>query len=80
MGDYVTTLLEAELGDLAVGAADLRSAGEVEDQVLGPPTFPIQIRKDKPYVFELVNKPDVSFSKPGKESSGPVTRSRSRPH
>jgi hypothetical protein len=67
VGDYVLDGLDVELGDLMVGVADLRSAGEVEGQVLGPPTFPIQIRKDKPYVFALVNKPDVSFSKPGKE-------------
>jgi hypothetical protein len=66
VGDYVTRLLEAELGDLVVGVADLQMTGDDAVPVLGPPTFPIQIRKDKPYVFELVNKPEVFFSKPGK--------------
>ncbi len=71
VGDYVIDGLDVQLGDLLVGVVDLRMTGDDAVPVLGPPTFPIQIRKDKPYVFELVNKPKVSFSKPGKENFKP---------
>jgi hypothetical protein len=60
-----------QLGDLLVGVVDLRMTGDDAVPVLGPPTFPIRIRKDKPNVFELVNKLDVFFSKPGKGSFKP---------
>jgi hypothetical protein len=66
VGDYYPSWMTVKLGRLKVNLSDnYHSDGRVRswDQ---PRTHFIQIRKDKPFVLDFSNKPDVLFASPAK--------------
>jgi hypothetical protein len=66
VGDYLPFLL-IEMGRLnMVLAQNSHSDGKPGDRAGRPPVYGIQIRKDKPFVLDLSNKPDVMFASPAR--------------
>jgi len=43
------------------------SDGKPRDRAGRPPVYGIQIRKDKPFVLDFSNKPDVMFASPARD-------------
>jgi hypothetical protein len=62
VGDYKPFQLSIRLGQLRVGfALNTQQAGEAPAK---PPVFGIEIREDRPYVFDFSGKPEVVFNSP----------------
>jgi hypothetical protein len=68
VGDYFPASLYIMLGPLRIHISDnYHSDGKPRDRGNVPTTFGIKIRKDKPFVLNFSNKPDVIFASPAKD-------------
>ena len=68
VGDYLPFYLSIELGRLEVSIMQKsHSDGKPRDRAGRPPVYGIQIRKDKPFVLDFSNKPDVMFASPARD-------------
>ena len=65
VGDYLPAMLNIKLGPLRLNISDnYHSDGKPRDKGGSPPVYGIKIRKDKPFVLNFSNKPDVIFASP----------------
>jgi hypothetical protein len=69
VGDYMPSYLHIEFGRLQISLSDnYHSDGRPRD--MGRPRlYAIQLRKDKPFVFDFSNKPEVMFASPAREQT-----------
>ena len=67
VGDYLPTMLTVTLGRLRISVSENYHAdGQPRGRVSRPDIYGIKIRKDKPFVFDFSNKPEVIFASPAK--------------
>lgn len=67
-GDYLPTYLRLTFGRLSIFiSSNYHSDGKPRDRADRPQIYGIKIRKDKPYVFDFSNKPEVMFASPAKD-------------
>jgi len=65
VGDYLPAMLNITLGPLRISVSDnYHSDGKPRDRSGRPPVYGIKIRKNKPFVLDFSNKPDVIFASP----------------
>jgi hypothetical protein len=68
VGDYLPSYLSLSFGPLSVTVSDnYHSDGKPRDRGERPLVYGITIRKDKPYVFDFSNSPDVLFASPARD-------------
>lgn len=68
VGDYLPTMLNITLGRLRISVSENYHAdGQPRGRGSHPDVYGIKIRKDKPYVFDFSNKPEVMFASPTKD-------------
>ena len=68
VGDYLPKNLRITLGRLSVFISDNYHAdGQPRASISRAKVYGIKIREDKPYIFDLANKPDVLFATPAKD-------------
>jgi hypothetical protein len=67
VGDYTATYLNLEFGKLRINLSSNYHADGKPRGRDGEPAYEIRIRKNKPFVFDLTNKPDVMFASPAKD-------------
>ena len=67
VGDYMLPAFMAQHGRLRFAGRMANIAPPVGQRIGEPQSFPIQIRKDKPFVLEFSGKPDVKFLDPAKD-------------
>jgi hypothetical protein len=68
VGDYQPVILRLTFGRLSiVTSSNYHSDGEPRIRGSRPRVYGIKIRPDKPYIFDLTNKPDVLFALPAKD-------------
>ena len=69
MGDYLPSYLSVEYGRLQIALSDnYHSDGRPRDMERHR-TYKIKIRKDKPFVLDFSNKPEVLFASPAKDQT-----------
>jgi hypothetical protein len=67
IGDYLPAYLTFDFGRLRIGVSqNYHSDGKPRDRAERPLVYGIQIRKDKPFVLDFANRPDVMFASPAK--------------
>ncbi|MBN1362787.1 MAG: hypothetical protein JW993_19470 [Sedimentisphaerales bacterium] len=67
VGDYAPRLLDLEYGDLRITLSNNYHAdGRPRGGTTRPPVYGIEIRADKPFVFDFFNTPEVMFAQPAK--------------
>ncbi|NQT04323.1 MAG: hypothetical protein HQ580_20020 [Planctomycetes bacterium] len=65
VGDYLPAMLHITFGPLRIDISDnYHSDGKPRDRSGNPPVYGIKIRKNKPFVLNFSNKPDVIFASP----------------
>lgn len=65
VGDYLPAYLRVSLGNLSIFISNNYHAdGQPHGRGGLAPVYGIEIREDRPYVFDLSNKPDVIFPSP----------------
>jgi hypothetical protein len=65
VGDYMPTLVSVGLGRLRLGVSqNYHSEGKARDRGGRAAVYGFTIRKDKPYVLDFSNRPDVMFASP----------------
>ena len=70
VGDYMLPAFMAQYGRLRfAGRAAANIVPPIGQRIAASPPYPIQIRKDKPFVLEFSGKPDVKFLDPAKDRS-----------
>jgi hypothetical protein len=68
VGDYFPASLHITFGPLQIDISDnYHSDGKPRDRGNVPTTFGIKIRKNKPFVLNFSNKPNVIFASPAKD-------------
>ena len=68
VGDYLPTILSMEYGRLRVSLSEnYHSEGCRQDRQGRPSVFGVKIRKERPFVWDFGNKPDVMFTEPPKD-------------
>jgi hypothetical protein len=68
-GDYTPSYLSIEFGRLRISLSDnYHSDGRPRDMDR-PRLYAVQIRKDKPFVFDFSNKPEVMFASPARDQT-----------
>jgi hypothetical protein len=68
VGDYLPRHLRITFGRLSIFVSDnYYYDGEPRATLSGTRVYGIKIREDKPYTFDLMNKPDVLFTTPTKD-------------
>jgi hypothetical protein len=66
-GDYLPTYLNVNLGTLRISLSqNYHSDGKPRDRAGRAPVYGICIRKDKPFVLDFSNQPEVMFASPAK--------------
>ncbi len=66
VGDYRVEILSIDFGRLSLFVRSADSPRYYPEQYgQRPATFPIKIRKDKPYLIEFAAKPTIAFVSPG---------------
>jgi hypothetical protein len=69
VGDYLPSSLTIEFDNMTVNISDnYHKDGEPRSNIYGLKNYGIKIREDKPFVFDLSNKPEVMFALPAKDS------------
>jgi hypothetical protein len=67
-GDYLPTYLTVGFGRLRIRVSqNYHSDGKRRDRGGRPAVYGIAVRKDKPFVLDFANKPDVMFVSPAKD-------------
>ncbi len=70
VGDYLPNLVSIEFGRLRMSISNnYHSDGNPRGGVERPPVFGIEIRKDKPFVWDFSNQPEVMFASPAKDAT-----------
>ncbi len=65
VGDYLPTYLHVVFGRLRITISEnYHSDGRPRDRADRPLVFGMKVRKDKPFVLDFANKPDVMFASP----------------
>jgi len=65
VGDYLPAMLNITFGSMRISLSDnYHSDGKPRDRAGRPPVYGIKIRKNKPFVLDFSNKPDVIFASP----------------
>jgi len=65
VGDYLPSMLYVKLGPMSISVSDnYHSDGKSRDRSGRPPVCGIKIRKNKPFVLDFSNKPNVIFASP----------------
>jgi len=65
VGDYLPAMLNIKLGSMRLDISDnYHSDGKPRDKGGNPSVYGIKIRKNKPFVLNFSNKPDVIFASP----------------
>jgi len=65
VGDYLPAMLGIKFGPISISLSDnYHSDGKPRDRGGRPPVYGIKIRKNKPFVLDFSNKPDVIFASP----------------
>ena len=65
IGDYLPATLNITFGPLRIDISDnYHSDGKPRDRAGNPPVYGIKIRKNKPFILNFSNKPDVIFAAP----------------
>jgi hypothetical protein len=68
VGDYRPNFIHVRFGRLSIGASyNYHSDGKPRNRGDRPAVYAIAIRKDKPFVLDFSNKPDVMFASPAKD-------------
>lgn len=68
IGDYAPAFLTINYGPMLVVISDnYHSDGKPRDRGGRPQVYGIKIRKDKPFVLDFANKPEVMFASPAKD-------------
>jgi len=68
VGDYLPSYLRIRFGRLNIFISDNYHAdGKPRDRAGRPHVYGIEIRKDKPFVFDFTNTPEVMFALPPKD-------------
>jgi len=69
VGDYAPCSLTFHYDTLSIEIGrNFHSDGDLYNRRERPRMFPIQIRKDKPFVLDLANKPEIYFARPEKDA------------
>ncbi len=69
VGDYALYSLTLHYDELSIEIGyNFHSDGHLYNLRERPRMFPIQIRKDKPFVLDLANKPEIYFAAPEKDA------------
>jgi hypothetical protein len=69
-GDYTFDSVQVEYGPLSISMSmNYHADGKPRGGMDRTPVFGIQIRKDKPFVLDFSNKPDVMFASPAKDQT-----------
>ena len=69
VGDYAPYSLSVHYDALFIQIGyNFHSDGDLYNLRERPRMFPIQIRKDKPFVLDLANKPEIYFARPEKDA------------
>ena len=69
VGDYLPGFLHVTFGRLRIFLSqNYHSDGVARDRQVRPPVYGIHIRKDKPFVLDFSNKPEVLFVSPAKST------------
>jgi hypothetical protein len=67
-GDYLPAYLTVHMASLDIAVSDnYHSDGKPRDRDTRPYRYGIQIRPDRPFVFDFSNKPQVMFATPAKD-------------
>ncbi|MGD0382014.1 MAG: hypothetical protein ABSA77_00740 [Thermoguttaceae bacterium] len=70
VGDYTPYSLTLHYDELSIEIGyNFHSDGHLYNLRERPRMFPIQIRKDKPFVLDLANKPEIYFRAPEKDAA-----------
>ena len=65
VGNYLPSMLNIKFGPMSISVSDnYHSDGKSRDRGGRPPLCGIKIRKNKPFVLDFSNKPDVIFASP----------------
>ncbi|UCC99148.1 MAG: hypothetical protein JSW66_04530 [Phycisphaerales bacterium] len=68
VGDYRPVFLRLTFGRLSITiSGNYHADGKPRGGGSRPDVYGIRIRQDKPYIFDLTNKPDVLFASPAKD-------------
>ena len=68
VGDYRANYITMQYGRLRIGAShNYHADGKPMGWRTREPVYAFAIRKDKPFVLDFSNKPDVMFASPGKD-------------
>ena len=68
VGDYRPNYITVQYGRLHIAASyNYHSDGKPRDRGGQPAVYAMAIRKDKPFVLDFSNKPDVMFASPAKD-------------
>ena len=70
VGDYLPAYLSIEYGQLQIDLSDnYHSDGRPRDITTRSPVHAFKIRKDKPFVLDFSNKPEVLFASPARDQT-----------
>ena len=64
VGDYLPVRLAVDLGELTFSLSPNRFSGAASGDEPRPPSFDLEVRKDKPLAIEFSEKPKVQFTNP----------------
>jgi hypothetical protein len=68
VGDYLPHYITVQLGRLSIGIShNYHSEGKRGDRAGNPRFYGLTIRKDRRYVLDFSNKPDVMFASPARD-------------
>ena len=67
VGDYLPNYITVEFGHLRIAIShNYHSDGKPRDRIGRASVYGLAVRKDKPYVLDFSNKPDVMFASPAR--------------
>ena len=69
VGDYLPSYVSLEYGGLQISVSDNYHADGKPRDMQRRRTFGIKIRKDRPFVLDFSNKPEVVFASPAKDQT-----------
>jgi len=69
VGDYLPSYITIEYGRLQISLSDNYHSDGKHQNFERSRTYGIKIRKDKPYVLDFSNKPEVLFASPAKDKT-----------
>jgi hypothetical protein len=68
VGDYLASYVSVQFGHLSINFSDNYHA-DGKPRAIGPRVYSFAIRKDKPFVLDFSNKPEVLFANPPKNKT-----------